>query len=88
MEELRAQINEVDAEIVGLFRRRMDIVSKIAAYKIANGLPVYDPAREEALLKRLSALAGEGLEADVRELYAAILEISKRRQSVMMKAPL
>ena len=86
MEELRAQINEVDTELVALFRRRMEIVSKIAEYKAEHGLPIYDPAREEALLKRLSALAGEGFEADVRELYAAILAISKRRQREFVAA--
>ena len=86
MEELRAQINEVDTGLVALFRRRMEIVSKIAEYKAEHGLPIYDPAREEALLKRLSALAGEGLEADVRELYAAILVISKRRQREFVAA--
>lgn len=80
MEKLRQKINEIDAKIVKLFRERMETVNSIAEYKKAHGLDVYDPAREAALLARLSEQAGPDFSDDVRALYGVILDISKKRQ--------
>ena len=45
--DFRNQIDEIDQELMALFRRRMETVEQIAAYKEQHGLPVYDPQREE-----------------------------------------
>ena len=43
IKELREQINEIDEEIVKLFTERMDVSTKIAAYKKENrGIPLID----------------------------------------------
>ena len=44
--DFRNQIDEIDQELMALFRRRMETVEQIAAYKEQHGLPVYDPQRE------------------------------------------
>lgn len=54
LDEIRAQINEVDAQLLRLFERRMDLGKEVAAYKIHNGLPVYDAQREKQLLARVA----------------------------------
>ena len=46
LEEIRKQIDDVDAQIAPLFERRMDLVDKIAAYKQAQGMPVLAAVRE------------------------------------------
>ena len=46
----RQEINEVDEEMAKLFVRRMNAVSRVAAYKIAHGLPIYDEARENEVI--------------------------------------
>ena len=43
----RDKIDKIDAELVALFEERMEIVLKIAAYKKANKLPVYNASREK-----------------------------------------
>lgn len=52
LEMAREEINAVDLEMARLFERRMEACARIAAYKKEHGLPVRDPAREEALLAR------------------------------------
>ena len=52
LEEARAIINEVDDEMARLFVKRMEAVAKVAEYKQAHGLPVFDAAREEQVIRR------------------------------------
>ena len=46
LKELRNEIDVVDRQIVDLFEKRMDIASRVADYKIANGKKVFDKERE------------------------------------------
>lgn len=80
LENLRKEIDTLDRELVSLFLKRMNCSAQVAAYKKENNLPVFDPARERALLSRLSELAGEENEEDIRTLYATILDLSRSRQ--------
>lgn len=80
LETLRKEIDTLDRELVSLFLKRMNCSAQVAAYKKENNLPVFDPARERALLSRLSELAGEENEEDIRTLYATILDLSRSRQ--------
>ncbi len=54
--EAREQIALIDAEMAALFCRRMQAVECIAAYKREKRLPVFDGARERALIERNCAL--------------------------------
>lgn len=45
LKELRAQIDDIDDELVKLFCKRMDIAAQVADYKKENGLPIFVPAR-------------------------------------------
>ncbi len=51
----REEIGKVDREIASLFERRMNAVRMVSEYKIEHGLPILDPAREEALIERNSS---------------------------------
>ena len=50
---LRAQLDEVDAELIRVLARRDAVVQEIWAWKQANGLERIDPAREAELRDRL-----------------------------------
>ena len=50
--EAREIIGQADKEIAALFEKRMQAVRTVAEYKRENGLPVFDSAREEQLLKK------------------------------------
>ena len=62
LKELRKNIDEIDRELVDLFVRRMSISAEVAEYKREVGMPVLDPARERALLERVSNMSGDEFE--------------------------
>ncbi len=79
IEELRARIAAVDRELVAGAGRRLELVEELRREKVARGLDFLDPHQERRLTEALvgsneGALGEEG----VRELVAAILELTKR----------
>ncbi len=77
---LRQEIDAIDEQLVHLFCQRMDVSRRVAEYKKANGLPVYVPAREQAILEKLENKAGPDFGPSVRALYGHIFEISRSYQ--------
>ena len=55
LEQARAQIDAIDAQMAALFTQRMQAVVQVAQYKAATGKPVFDPAREDALIAKNTA---------------------------------
>ncbi len=53
LETLRAQLDEVDAQLIEALARRAGIVAEIWAWKSEHGVPRVDAARELALRERL-----------------------------------
>lgn len=78
--KLREEINEIDREMVELFKKRMNVAASVAQYKKERGLPVLDAARERALLGRISDMAGEELDGYARTLYHTMLDVSRAYQ--------
>lgn len=54
---LRAEIDEIDAQIVNLLASRFRITSKIGKIKALNALDAVDPKREAAQEERFRELA-------------------------------
>ncbi len=82
--DLRKRIDEIDSEIITLFKERMNVVLGIAEYKKENALVVADKAREREVLYRMMDLAGEDLETYTKTLYQTILSLSRGYQSEHM----
>lgn len=80
LKELRAQIDEIDDELVRLFCKRMDIAAQVADYKKENGLPIFVPAREREKLQDVSQKAGPEMAAYTRTLYSMLFELSRSYQ--------
>ena len=55
LQQARAEIDAVDAEMAALFERRMRAVADVARYKAETGKPVFDAAREAAVLDKNAA---------------------------------
>ena len=55
LQEARAIINDVDAQMAELFVRRMRAAEMVAQYKKAHGMPILDAEREEAVIRNGSA---------------------------------
>ncbi len=59
LEELREEILAVDRDLVELVARRKALVLEIGLLKTEMGLPVLDPRREAAVVRRAATLARE-----------------------------
>lgn len=66
----RQEIDAVDREIAALFVRRMNAVRLVSEYKTEHGLPVYDAAREEAII---AAGASRVEDEELRSYYVEFL---------------
>ena len=78
--EVRVDIDKVDKEILNLFQKRMELACQVAEYKIATGKKVYDKAREDEKLDKLSSYVDDAFsEQAVRELYTQIMSISRKK---------
>ncbi len=81
LSESREAINEIDREMARLFQRRMETVSRLAAYKESQGLPIYDPKREEQLIAANSQLiTDDTLRGYYRSFLRHTLSVSKAYQ--------
>ena len=81
LEELRARIDGIDAELVRLFSERMAAAAEIAAYKKEHGLPVLDACRERDKLRQIEDMAPEELRDYAASLYSLLFELSRGYQN-------
>ena len=77
--QVREQISDTDRAIVEAINARLKLVARLKRYKETRSIPFLDSAREEWMLRYLTRanrgpLSSEGL----RELYAEILDLTKR----------
>lgn len=78
--EIREQINNIDDQIIALWKERMALSLQVAEYKKEHNLPILDEQREKELLDSISNLAGEELGDYSRDLYEKIMSISRLYQ--------
>lgn len=85
LETARKTIDEIDAEIARLYEKRMAAVEDVVAYKIENSLPVFDGARETAVIeKNTGRIQQERFKNGYEELLRFILQQSKQYQKALI----
>ncbi|MBR2027464.1 MAG: chorismate mutase [Oscillospiraceae bacterium] len=85
LEKARLVINEADAHIAHFFEMRMHAAEDVASYKIANGLPVFDAAREkEVIEKNLAEIKDENLRPYYEDMLIQLMRISKEYQNAII----
>jgi chorismate mutase len=72
--ELRERVDEVDRELIRILNERARIVQELVAIKAEAGKPLFDPKREEEILRRV-AEENEGpiYDSSMREIFELIL---------------
>ena len=74
---LRAQIDQVDRDILSLLNRRAELVLAIRSLKAGQNMPLYAPWREEQIFERLKALnPGPLYDQAIEEIFRTILKKS------------
>jgi chorismate mutase len=78
----RDEIERIDNEIVGLLARRLALGKRTGDLKRDAGLPILDPTREAAVIRRITGVARDaGLPTEpMREIYWQIVGMSRRVQ--------
>ncbi len=74
LDDIRRQIDAIDQDLLGLLGKRADLVHEVGIVKKRDGLQIYAPEREEALLRRLIEMnQGRLPEKSIRAIYREIM---------------
>ena len=85
LEQARAEIDTVDAQLAALFERRMAAVLQVAEYKRAHGLPIYDAAREAAVLEKAAArIQQPALRPYYKDHIQHMMDIAKQYEAAVL----
>lgn len=91
IDALRAEVDEVDDRLLELLVRRAGLARSIGEEKRAAGIALVDPRREEEILARQEAKAGQATAPldgrAIRRLWAAVLLECRRVVVELDQAP-
>ena len=78
----RDEIEQIDRQIIVLLSRRLTLGRRTGELKRLAGLPILDPSREAAVIRRVTGEARDaGLPPEpVREMFWQIVGMSRRAQ--------
>lgn len=86
LKEARKEIRETDRMMAELFRKRMEAVRSIAAYKKEHGLPVTDEEQEKKVLELNSSYIKDDV---LRQYYLIFMKntiaVSRQYQEDLIK---
>lgn len=86
LNEIRQEIDAIDRQIVECFEKRMDIVLKVAAYKIENKMQVLDAAREQQVIAKNKALLNnKEYEAALECVLNEMMRVSRELQEIRIQ---
>ena len=85
LNELRSQIDAVDARLIELLEQRMDIAAGIAAWKRENNYPVLDAGREAQKFEAVRARCRPETADLIVSLYRDIFAASRAYQTQLLE---
>jgi chorismate mutase/prephenate dehydratase len=85
LERFRKEIDVIDAELVKLFEKRMDIILKVGKFKKANQVQILHQSREkEVLEKAQKMLQNKDYSEALNQFLSATMKISKALQKALI----
>ncbi len=79
LSEIRKDIDDIDNQLIELFKRRMDCAKEVGYYKKERGIPILNRQREDEILADVQEKGGE-YGAAARLLFANMMELSRALQ--------
>ena len=80
LEQIRAELDKVDTEIVQLFEQRMQLSAQVATVKRQHNLPITNQAREQEILTRIGQEVTPELKDYTQMLFTTLFNLSKSYQ--------
>ena len=83
LDAARAEIDDIDNQIVELLAKRLEICKKLGRYKKKNNVPIQNKEREKQIIKdRAKELKELGFDDDkfVQELFGLIMKKAREVQ--------
>ncbi len=81
LKELRDQIDLLDDDILSLLKKRVGLAKKLGEVKKDANLDIFDPAREEEVIKRLLTFSSDDLpEKFIGSIYREVIDFSRSLQ--------
>ena len=82
LDELRGEIDRIDADIVRLLNERMKVAVRIGRIKKKAGVPIHVPEREKEVYARVvGANEGPLLDSNLRDIYRKIMSVTRSVES-------
>lgn len=86
IDDFRKEINRLDGELLRIFNERASLALKIGEIKKEQGLPVYDPERENRIFVAMSSANPGPLENDaIIRLFERVIDESRRLERIRTK---
>lgn len=81
LNQCRQELDVIDAQLVWLFEKRMQVSREVASYKLANHMKVLDISREQAVLdSRAAQIQDPMLKQPVKDFFREIMRLSRQEQ--------
>ncbi len=82
LDALRKEIDSIDAKLLELLNKRVELAQQVGHYKLERGMEVYVPSREEEIFGRLTAgnrgpLPEKAIRSIYREIISAAIALEK-----------
>jgi chorismate mutase len=88
LEDLRRRIDVIDRKMVCLLNERAGWAIALGRVKQSRGMPIYQPAREEEVLRNVQGCNGGPLEEGaLRRLFERIIDESRRIERIATVGP-
>ena len=84
LKECRQEIDKINAEMLRLFVKRMEISEEVAKNKAEKGLPIFNNAREREILGDMTAASPEIFENYVKTFFTVLMDLSKSYQRTVL----
>ncbi len=80
LDQLRNKLDEVDTELISLFKKRLEISKKIGKYKKENNIEILDLTREKKVVKKFLSSAREEEKKYIELFLHILMDTSKEVQ--------
>ena len=85
LQEVRVKLDEVDRQIVDLYKQRMALSVQVAESKMRSNRPIRDAQREKQKLESVKSMVEKGYDKkNVEELFRMLMSASRKYQYLLM----